>query len=150
MPAIRLGRSPVTVNKYDVVGTDAATGPSEFVGHLSMAGLDSQSIAYGSNVSVTHMLPPFNEHEEMNAHVMGSASLSQEEAKLIGVFLFEVSDEYKACGNKMTATDQYVAYPHVAEVKDQIDGMLLFHRFSCAGLVVEAYRYARVDLVKTE
>ncbi len=150
MPALRLGPIPDIVSKFDVIGTDAPTGPMGFVGHLSMSNMNYQDIMYGSVISVTHMAPPFRTLGEMRAHTMGSASLSQEEVLKIEIFLFNVAKEYKSCLQKKSATDQYIAHPHKTEVKDKIDGLLLFRRFSCAGLVVEAYRYARVDLVKTE
>ena len=97
---------------------------------------------------VVHMQPPLQRLGQCHANCVGAAGLTADEQLQIGVFADEVELEYAAV-HQGKPWQQYVISPHVAEERRD-DQTVVFRRFSCAGFVVEAYREAGVDVLRTD
>lgn len=81
-----------------------------------------------------------------NVHSLGWAGLTTDEIQQMRVFIERLDSEYEA--NRITGKPgrQYVIHPHVRETDDRCS----FRRFNCAEFVIEAYRYAGIDVVVTD
>lgn len=144
MPAQRLGSQPVSIQKYDVAAQDSATTPN-FVRHVGLADEQRDDVRSNSEISLVHMGPPLMRgHSGNPVHAIGKAGLTAGQIRQIGVFVDEHLPEYEA--EKVREHRQYVIHPHVQEP----DADVACRRFSCAGFVIEAYRYADLELVVTE
>lgn len=150
MAARKLGTSPVSLQKYDVVGTDAQSAP-EFVRHIGMADPAVDKVVRGDQVSVAHMGPPLESDGEMPVHAVGSAKISAEEVNQIKLFVDQHTSEHLA--HKLAGIPgSYAAYiirPH-ARPEHAKDGTTKYVRFNCAGFVIEAYRDAGIDVLLTD
>jgi hypothetical protein len=92
-----------------------------------------------------HMGPPLERKEGgVPIHARGTADLKVGEMRQIGVFVDEHLSEYEA--ENVRGRQQYIIMPHCREP----DAGCSVRRFNCAGFVIEAYRYAGVDLVVTD
>lgn len=145
MPAHRLAARPIPLERFDVVGEDSDSVPC-FVRHLGLSLETRDGISYGETVGVRHMGPPIENAGKMRAHSIGTATLSVDEANQIELSLDEVEAEYDAVPRRPNRRQQYVIVPHVKPWRAK-DGTILWRRFSCAGLVIESYREAALDLV---
>lgn len=143
MPAQRVGNNAVSIRRFDVVGQDAAGAP-EFVGHVALAQREAASYRATEPLTVVHMRPPLEHAGHCYANCVGSATLTADEEKQIGLFSDEMQSEYLAA--EVKTLDQYVISPHVAEVRSD-DGTLICYRFNCAGFAIEAYREAGINVL---
>lgn len=144
MPAQRLGNRPVSVSRYDVVALDSP-GVIGFIQHVGLLNEETRDLSLNDIATLAHMKPPLAQRDAGCAvHATGSAKLDVTQVRQIGVFVDEQDSEYKA--NEIRAQRQYVIVPHVREP----DAGCSCRRFSCAGFVIEAYRYAGIDLVCTD
>ncbi len=143
MPAQRLGSHPTSVLKYDVVGMDS-DAEAEFVSHVGLANEERDDIVSKATIALVHMGPPLaREHSRHPIQACGSADLKVGESRQIGVFVDEHLSEYEA--ESVRPEQQYIILPHCRES----DASCSVRRFNCAGFVIEAYRYAGIDLVAT-
>jgi hypothetical protein len=74
--------------------------------------------------------------------------LTVDEQLQIGLFSDEVESEYEAA-RLGKFRDQYIICPHLKEVHRE-DQTVLYHRFSCAGFVLEAFREAEINILWTD
>jgi hypothetical protein len=93
------------------------------------------------------MRPPLERAGQCIANCVGSAGLTVDEQLQIAVFSEELELEYVSA--QARTVRQYVISPHVDDIRRE-DQTLVCRRFSCAGLVIEAYREARIDVLRTE
>jgi len=73
--------------------------------------------------------------------------LTVDEQLQLRLFSEEVESEYEAA-RLGSFRGQYVICPHVKEVRRE-DQTVVYRRFSCVGFVLEAYREAQIDLLRT-
>jgi hypothetical protein len=144
MPAQRLGNLATSLSKYDVVAQDADSHAS-FIRHVGLADQDRSRVSLNASVDVAHMGPPLERIQGRFAvHACGSAGLSASDIRQISVFVDEHLSEYEA--EKVRGKRQYVIVPHCREPDESCS----VRRFNCAGFVIEAYRYAGIDLLTTD
>jgi len=148
MPAQRLTDEPVRLERFDVLGEDSESVPG-FVCHVGLAIETKEALSLGEQVSVWHMGPPLENPGSMAANSLGSAVLTVDEANQIQLYLDEIEFEYDAAPRRPNWLQQYVVHPHVKPWCAK-DGTPLWLRFSCAGLVIESYGDAGIDLVSQE
>jgi hypothetical protein len=147
MPASRLDRRQVVVREHDVVGMYVADVPG-FIGHIGIAAENHPGLSAAEGLRVTDMQPPLVRGGGPDqVHVHGTVPLTDPEREAIAFFLEQVEREYLAssCGDFA----QYVVLPHHAPVIRPQDGSVVYRRFSCGGFVLEAYRFAGIDLIDT-
>lgn len=143
MPAHRLQSDPISIRKYDVAGQDSESSAS-FVCHVGLAAEDREDLGgHISEIRVDHMGPPLKTADNMRVDMVGTVDLSVDDQNQIRVFVDERAGEMKAKGAR--ARDQYVIDPHVVPPEHDVP----FHRYSCAGFVIEAYKYTGVDVMNT-
>jgi hypothetical protein len=147
MPAERLGTAVVPIREFDVIARDSA-GHSGFVGHLALAAAGLPSHRPSDLVPVIHMRPPLENLGLCVADCVGSVGFTAEQKFQVRLFAEELDSEYRAMQLR-SPLDQYVICPH-ASVFSSSDDTVVFRRFSCAGFVIEAYREAGVELLRTD
>jgi hypothetical protein len=136
----------IAIRQYDVVGEDASGAP-HFVGHLALAGEERTGYTTATTLPVLHMGPPLERAGECRAHCVGSANLTADEQFQIRLFSDEIDSELREA--QIRNIEQYVISPHVDAIRRE-DHTVVCRRFSCAGFVIEAYREARIDVLRTE
>lgn len=148
MPAQRLGMAAAAVQKFDVLGIDAEASP-EFIRHVGLAQEEGPLDGLGSTLAMTHMAPPLEIGVPSGPiSSLGTASLTGDEILQIMAFVDNHADEYTK-SNAVKTFDQYCVAPHVRERRTP-DGDLLCLQFNCGGFVIEAYRFADIDLLETD
>ncbi len=144
MPAWRLNGTLVEVRKYDVASMDSESVP-QFVGHVGLSNDGPKELGKDKTppcLSMVHMMPPLHDNRHLwPIHAVGTANLSEGQVFQIKILCQRQQKEYEAQQARETA--QYVIRPHMKPP----DGQYPFHRYSCAGFVIEAYRWAGIDLV---
>lgn len=145
MPATRLAAQPMSVLRFDVVGEDSDHFRN-FVCHVGLASEADGQVCRDAQVRVAHMGPPFENPGWMCVHTIGSPQLGLDESNPVSLYLHEIEMEYHAAQRRPTRWKQYTVCPHVKPWVAK-DGTPLWHRFSCAGLVIEAYKEAEITLV---
>lgn len=145
MPSQRLANDRTKVSRFDVIGADSDAG--SFVGHAGLAASDADEAEQGDSIAVYHMKPPLDDKKSISIHVLGSASLTDDESKMIELFCTEHFSEHKA--QDIRGLKGYIVQPHAADLKEA-DGTTVCRRFSCAGYVVDAYRDAGIDMLDTD
>lgn len=148
MPAYRLDDSLKRLSRFDVIGTDSEMGTLGFIQHVSLVADEKQTAEHGSQVRVTHMRPPLVVGDMVKAHVVGSVGLTTNETALINLFL-DVIEKEIFTNNQRSLSSQYIVFPHASGHLAGPGGTTKYHKFSCAGLVVEAYRAAGLKLINT-
>lgn len=141
MPASRLSSSPTPVVRSDAVGKDGRV--PRFVRHVALAAREYRSIVAGDTILVNHMNPPLMRNGDLAVHVVGSASLNDDELKSMELFLREHLQQREAESRRRYA--RYVVLPHADWLQE--DDELPIRRFSCAGFVIEAYWEAGIQLI---
>jgi hypothetical protein len=146
MPAWRLNDVPVPAQKLDVAARDSES-VVEFIGHVGLLNdgpkeLKKDKVA--AQVPLVHMIPPFTDNRHLwEVHAIGTASLTPDEVLQIKTLCQHRLLEYEA--HKARRENQYVIRPPVKRP----DGDHPYYRYSCAGFVIEAYRWAGIELVVT-
>jgi hypothetical protein len=144
MPAHRLTTHPVHVHLYDVVGRDSP-GSSDFVSHLGLATEPRLNVVVESHLRVTDMRPPLTaDTADWPLQTMGTIPLTSDQCERVRVFLDEQSGEY--FDRLVFGPRQYTIQPHVRRPTSDCS----YHRYSCVGFVIEAYRDAGVELVEID
>ncbi|TVP96691.1 MAG: hypothetical protein EA381_16875 [Planctomycetaceae bacterium] len=86
---------------------------------------------------------------ELPFQIVGTVELTATERLKLELFFDEVLDEYRSLQTK--SVDQYHIYPHFVDLAPPGTGAAeAARKFSCVGLVVEAYRVTGLYLVDTE
>ena len=148
MPAMRIIDQVDLVRRFDVLGLDSEDVAS-LVRHVGLAGEDRSKHKASEPFPIIHMRPPLGRDEigePMQSH--GSAELSVDETLQIGAFVDELADEYEALKGR-DVLNQYIVSPPMKD-KVEEDGTTTYRRFSCAGFVIAAYRYAGIKLMSME
>ena len=144
MPAWRLDGTSVKVRKYDVASLDSESVP-QFVGHVGLSNDGPKELEKDKEppcLSLVHMMPPLHDNRHLwPVHAVGTANLSEGQILQIKILCQRQQKEYEA--QKARGKAQYVIRPHVKLP----DGQYPFHRYSFAGFVIEAYRWAGIDLL---
>ncbi len=149
MPVSPVPPVPADVARYDVIGFVEA----DFVVHV---GLARQAYVVGEEriVPLAHMAPPFMEDLQAEVALVAKGELTESEQEKIRTFLEGVRDEYGAqslktqIGLGRAIKLQYCIYPHTLAALPVTPGRRKFpRRFSCVGLVIEAYATARIQLL---
>ena len=150
MPAQRLSNDPVSVGKYDVAGVDADSPMlPNFVRHVGLFGDERKELRRNEQLPLVHMGPPLGVNEgEIPVHAVGTAGLSTDDILQVQVFVDDRAGEYEAAKIRNPRA-QYCVIPH-AEPHEEPDGTVTYWKFSCAGFVIEAYRYVDLDLLVTD
>jgi hypothetical protein len=147
MPARRLDGNPVAVRKNDVAGQDSDS-VAHFVRHASLTAEEYQAAVDALPMRLTDMGPPLaRAGEEQRVHAHGCVPLTAGEIAQIDLFIDRLESEYQAHGARRR--QQYVVLPHCRPEKGD-DGTVLYHRYSCGGFVIEAYRFVGIDLIATD
>jgi hypothetical protein len=142
MPSHRLGNQATLVFRFDVVAKDS-DAEANFVCHVGLAN-EERDIVLNGVIAMLHMGPPLERKEGgVPIHARGTANLKFGEMRQIDVFVDEHLSEYEA--ENVRGRQQYIIMPHCREP----DAACSVRRFNCAGFVIEAYRYAGVNLVIT-
>jgi hypothetical protein len=150
MTAARLTAQPTTVTQYDVVGRDSEH-QATFVRHLGLALAAQATITEGAKLDVTDMRPPLTEAgDTWPISTVGTVPLTSDERNQIRVFLDERAGQYRYKSlnkdDRVATPSQYTIHPHVRRPTADCS----YHRYSCVGLVIEAYREAGLDLLLTD
>jgi hypothetical protein len=147
MPAARLGSSPVDVERFDILGIDAA-GRANFVAHVGLSANALAQFNAGAAAELIHMQPPLARGPSPIApQTWATATLTIDEEHRIDLFVDERIEEHRA--NHVRRFSQYVIRPH-AVAHREADGTVVFWLYNCAGFVVEAYRSAGLNFVETD
>lgn len=111
MPARRLDSSPITLNRFDVVGLDSDTVPT-FVRHVGLSSTSVGDVDKGSVVAWTPMGPPLEQNSDpgLPVHVCGTVALTPNELRQIQLFVNEIVSEQLSA--QRAATNQYVVRLH--------------------------------------
>lgn len=149
MPAVRLGGTTIAIRKYDVVG-QASAGTPGFVGHVGLAGEYRDTFGPSDELPLVHMRPPLEVGSSADTIACaGTVGLTTEETLQIGLFIDEMESEYLAARPRSDRRRQYVIAPHVHPVTAP-DGTVIYHRYSCAGFVIESYRETEIHLLRID
>jgi hypothetical protein len=142
--AKRVSISDGKIGVYGAVGVDSASS-KWFIRHVGMS-LEEADFANGKplQLRMVDMGPPLGTPESSspeNVDVVGTATLTSDDASIINTFICEQIDEYKSL--KTTRKKQYVVCPHFVKG----DGLVSARRYSCAGFVFECYFDLGISLV---
>lgn len=145
MPASRTIKRTIETNEFDVLGQD--DGPDYFIRHTGLA--KENGVTERRRVKVHEMGPPLQSSGLINANVQGSAALDDDETRKIRSFIDRHQSEHEA--RHFGKLKDYCIYPHFRrEPESELDGTYAYTRFSCAGFVIEAYRFAGIELINLE
>jgi hypothetical protein len=149
MPAQVLDDKAATARKYDVAGCDSPVMPN-FVRHVGLFLEGTRELRRNDCVPLAHMGPPLEiGNDTMANHNMGTAGLKTDEVLQVQVFIDDRAAEYEAGNLRRDKRKQYCVAPH-AEPFEETDGTVTYWKFSCAGFVIEAYRFAGLNLLITD
>ena len=142
MPAKRLDSEFIEIGQYDVAGQDSDEVPN-LVRHVALCAQTFANLTdTGCALRLTHMLPPFSVGDETHeVQTAGWAVLSVDELLQMQLFVDELDSEYQAQVRR--GAIEYTICPHYLEPSEHFP----FRRFNCAGFVVEAYRFAGIELL---
>jgi len=89
MPAARLGSSPVDVERFDILGIDAAGG-ANFIAHVGLSAKPISQFNVGAAAELIHMQPPLTRGPSPIApETWATASLTIDEEHRIDLFIDE-------------------------------------------------------------
>lgn len=145
MPANRVVNAEVNLVEYDVVGQDGLT---PFIRHIGLSAAKGQHARSG--VPVHDMGPPLRLSDKMQVDVTATAALDYNELRKIESFIeiHRGEHETQQLRSKDGQLRGYCVYPHARpEPEGAGDDTCIYMRFSCAGFVIEAYRFARILLI---
>jgi hypothetical protein len=145
MPARRLANNPIPMNRNDVVGQDSDS-VGEFVRHAALTSEEHTAVTEAVPIRLTDMGPPLSRGGEQLVHAHGCVPLTTDEVTQLDLFIDRVESEYQA--NRAASRQQYIVLPHCRSVESD-DGTVIYHRYSCGGFVIEAYRFVGIDLIDT-
>lgn len=144
MPAFDLAAQTATLSRFDVVGEHSETS-SGFVGHVALLNTDRCEVNYLDTVDVVHMKPPLRTGDSVRAHIAGRVPLTNDQIKRVENWIAREAEEFLEA--KATRVEQYVIRPPWRDFRDPNTRTRRFRRYSCAGLVLYAYRQVDVELL---
>jgi hypothetical protein len=144
------------VAKFSVVGMYLADAGTSFVQHVAILCRDSELRYAMPNVRVWHIGPPLvagerssktvtDEAKCCTAHLVGAVELKPEDLEAIETWLADVDKEDRPTGKFVTR--QYIVHPPMQWVLAE-NKSRLYRRFSCAGFVLDCYRFIGIDLIR--
>lgn len=146
-----------TCSRFSIIGTYADTD-THFVSHVAIlrSGIEVNGL---TQCPVFQCCPPIIAGEvtlglnseshtrSESTDVIADIDLDLDEQAMIETWLSGVDREnYEFSG---TSFHQYHLFPHMKYAETET-GRKIRRRFSCAGFVLEAYRSAEIDLIKTD
>jgi hypothetical protein len=145
------------VPKFAVVGTYLDDSTSKFVKHVALLRYDEELRYARADVRVWHMGPPLVAGERSNGswekdstcivHLIGVVELDGYDIEGIETWLADVDKEERPSpSGRFGVVPHYKVDPPVFWQKGE-DGTRLYRRFSCAGFVLDCYRYVGIDLI---
>lgn len=142
MPAWKTSNSPSTIRRFDVLARCDSSN-DEFPTHLMLCNEPAQrdDVTSATPLAVTHMMPPLRNSDSLPVEMVGSPDLSDEQEKIIEVFLQERYDEIKEVrlrNSSFKRRDQYRIHPAFTEPNKDC----AYWRFSCVGFVLATYEEA--------
>ncbi len=145
--AQRVSSSNGKVGVYDAVGIDSENS-KWFIRHVGMS-LDELDFTRGQELKLrmVDMEPPLVAPESSNpkqVDVVGTATLSSDDASIINTFICEQLEEYKSL--KTAPHEQYIVHPHYVKGNQAVSA----RRYSCAGFVYECYLDTDITLVDVD
>lgn len=150
--------TPVNAGVFSLIGK-LSDGINHFVEHAALND-EAKELKLGDFASVFHMCPPLAA-ASIDSKQVGSDKCRADLLSDIGLLPDEVNamknwrsqvEKYKRdviTANSIAPFREYVICPHKAPVKSEI-GRLLYWRFSCAGLVIDCYEHADIELIDHE
>jgi len=151
VPSFRVTEPRVSLKEFDVVGRDG-----DEPGFVAHTGLAESAGSHGcEKVPVIDMAPPLHGSgtgNHIRAHAMGTANLTHDELQKIRTFVDRHANEHLAFqhfhGKQLlnAVPQMYCIRPHSRPYSED-DGRYCRTLFSCAGFVLEAYRFARIRLL---
>jgi hypothetical protein len=154
VPSYRVAGSTLALSIFDVVGQDGAE--SGFIGHSGLA--ESEGSQNAAKIPVLDMGPPLHgpgHPNHVQAHLVGSATLTDDEVQKIRTFIDRHASEHSSFLQFSkrqlinAAPQMYCVHPHAKPLCED-DGRYARMRFSCAGFVFEAYKKARINLLNSD
>lgn len=150
MPAQRLySAQPAAVHPYDVLAQSDGTSDLMLHALLCNEAASQNGITDSSVLRTFHMGPPLGPRRDL-CDAVGSANLSADQRRKIKSFVDDRRAEkeaekrrLRARGLSWNATAQYRIQPAATRPSRRFP----LWRFSCVGLVLEAYKTARVYLL---
>jgi hypothetical protein len=151
VPSFRVTEPQISLKEFDVVGRDG--DEPGFVAHTGLA--ESAGLHGCEKVPVIDMAPPLHGNgaaNQVTAHVVGTADLTHDELQKIRTFVDRHANEHLAFqqfrGRRLlnAVPQMYCILPH-SRPYNEADGRYCRTLFSCAGFVLEAYRFARIALL---
>lgn len=148
MPAQRLTVDVIPIGRFDVIGIDVEA-QANFVKHVGLAAEAVPVSSAGPPLKLIEMMPPLaRDAPPTTPQCSGQIPITVDEENRINLFIDEQFEEIESA-NMRKFFDGYIVLPHTAPVFE-VDGTLVFRKYSCAGLVVEAYRATDLDLIVTD
>ena len=144
MPNIDLVQGMRDLHQYDVIG-EYGNQTQQIVTHVGLCEDTIPTVKSGTQVTITHMKPPFVSGGSMLVHVAGEVSLTNEERKEIAAFIEETKDEYKEA--KVKGLHQFVVDPPWEIIRDKNTEITRCRRYSCAGFVLYAHQQIEIKLL---
>lgn len=143
MPSWRVHGPCVGIETFDVVGCDSVPG---FIGHVGLATI--QGTHGPVSIAAANMGPPLQIGSQFRVDAVGRASLNADEILRIKTFIDRHELEHRSAlpFTLKNAPRYYCILPHAAPLRDDND-LVIRTRFSCAGFVYEAYKYAGIILL---
>ena len=159
MPAKKLPSGQATASEtapaFSIVGMYSDPVDEEFVRHVAILA-ENSVLEWKQPATVWYMGPPLVAGErskktpradlQIPVHVVGSVPLDLDDREGIADWLEEV-DKEPPPDNPFR---RYIVRPHCDFYNAPETGRPLCRQFSCAGFVLECYRYIGVDLVNTK
>jgi hypothetical protein len=155
MPAWKRKGTSRRLRRFCVVGTYHGLVPG-FVSHVGIY-LDEGRSGGGKSERILHMRPPLEEAADFPVCLVGDAELTRSEANRIETWKAELDDEIRPPGRARQYTAQppvlweelHAQCPDSVEVTSKNTRTVRYRRFSCAGLVLDCYRSAGIELLDT-
>jgi len=138
VPAYRVTTTTIALTDSEVVGED---GISPFIRHLGLAA--TNGVARREEAFVHEMGPPLNLPGVMRADVHATAALNDDERRKVKSFVERHAGEHKA--RSLGKRHSYCILPHSRPYPSEDE--YAYTQFSCAGFVIDAYAFARIDLL---
>lgn len=143
MPAKRLDSEGTLVGPFHILGTDSELDPFMVlhVGFYSATDLGHIPLALGDTAPVIHMSPRFEVNGQLCCTVWGHSGLKDSEINALYSWLDRHEDEFRTT-SRLSPWMHYIASPCSETIENKKNGVRRYRRFSCAGLIQEAFREA--------
>lgn len=149
--------TPANAGVFSLVGK-LSDDVEHFIEHAAL-NAEAKELRLGDPASVFHMCPPLAAAsiettpvggDKCRADLLADVDLLQDEVNAMKDWRAQV-EKYKRdeiTANALAPFREYVIHPHKEAVKSEV-GRTLYWRYSCAGLVIDCYEHADIQLVDT-